>query len=59
MPVKDLYHDTVRTALIKAGWTITDDPLILKIGERSIFIDLGAEKLMAAERDTEKNYCRD
>jgi len=54
MPAKDLYHDTVRTALIKDGWTITNDPLILKIGKRSTFIDLGAEKLIAAERDSEK-----
>jgi hypothetical protein len=54
MPAKDLYHDTVRTALIKDGWTITDDPLVLKIGERSTFVDLGAEKLIAAERDSEK-----
>ncbi|MFB2923120.1 element excision factor XisH family protein [Aerosakkonema funiforme] len=54
MPAKDLYHDTVRTALIKDGWTITDDPLILKIGERSTFVDLGAEKLIAAERDSVK-----
>jgi methionyl aminopeptidase len=23
MPAKDLYHNTVRTALIKDGWTIT------------------------------------
>jgi XisH protein len=54
MPAKDLYHDTVRTALIKDGWTITDDPLILKIGRRSTFVDLGAEKLIAAERDCQK-----
>ncbi|KKD38080.1 MAG: XisH family protein [Limnoraphis robusta] len=54
MPARDLYHDTVRTALIKEGWTITDDPLILKIGGRSTFVDLGAEKLIAAERDSEK-----
>lgn len=54
MPAKDFYHDTVRTALINDGWTITDDPLILKIGLRSAFIDLGAEKLIAAERDSQK-----
>ncbi|MBC6418177.1 MAG: XisH family protein [Prochloron sp. SP5CPC1] len=54
MPVKDLYHGTVRTALIKDGWTITDDPLVLKIGERFAFVDLGAEKLIAAERGSEK-----
>jgi hypothetical protein len=31
MPAKDIYHNIVCTALIKDGWTITDDPLILKI----------------------------
>lgn len=54
MPAKDLYHDTVKTALIKDGWTITDDPLRLKIGTRNAAIDLGAEKLIAAERGSEK-----
>ena len=54
MPAKDIYHNIVCNALIKDGWTITDDPLILKIGKRSVFVDLGAEKLIAAERDSEK-----
>ncbi|NEQ89073.1 MAG: fatty-acid synthase [Moorea sp. SIO2I5] len=54
MPAKDLYHDTVKTALIKDGWTITDDPLILKIGTRNVLVDLGAEKLIAAERGATK-----
>jgi hypothetical protein len=54
MPAKDLYHDTVKTALIKDGWTITDDPLHLKIGTRNTSIDLGAERLIAAQRDLEQ-----
>ena len=54
MPAKDIYHNIVCNALIKDGWTITDDPLILKIGKRSVFVDLGAKKLIAAERDSEK-----
>jgi hypothetical protein len=54
MPAKDLYHDTVKTALEKDGWTVTDDPLRLKIGTRNAAIDLGAEKLIAAERGSEK-----
>jgi hypothetical protein len=55
MSAKDLYHETVKTALIKDGWTITDDhPLSLKIGNRNTAIDLGAEKIIAAERGTEK-----
>jgi XisH protein len=54
MPAKDLYHDTVKTALIKDGWTITDDPLTLEIGERDLFVDVGAEKLLIAERGHRK-----
>ncbi len=51
---KDLFHDVVKTALIKDGWQITDDPLFLKVGGVDFFIDLGAEKLLAAERDGKK-----
>jgi XisH protein len=51
---KDIYHHTVRTALEKDGWTITDDPLTLKVGGRSDFIDLGAEKLFAAEKEGQR-----
>lgn len=29
MPRRDLYHETVKNALIKDGWQITHDPLIL------------------------------
>jgi hypothetical protein len=54
MPAKDFFHDVVRKALEKDGWSITADPLILTIGLRSVFIDLGAEKLIAAERGSEK-----
>ncbi len=48
---KDIYHDTVRTALEKDGWTITDELFRLTIGSRSVYIDLGAEKLLAAEKE--------
>ena len=51
---KDLFHDAVRNALIKDGWQITEDPLFLKIGGVELYIDLGAEKLIAAERNNEK-----
>jgi hypothetical protein len=54
MSAKDLYHDTVKTALIKDGWTITDDPLSLQIGERDLFVDLAAEKLIIADRGNQK-----
>lgn len=50
MPALDLYHDHVKQALINDGWTITHDPLLLFIGERDLFVDLGAQKLFAAEK---------
>jgi hypothetical protein len=51
---KDIYHDTVKTALEKDGWTITDELFRLTIGSRSVYIDLGAEKLIAAEKEGRK-----
>lgn len=50
MPAKDTYHDNLKNALIKDGWTITHDPLILKWGRKDVYVDLGAEKLLAAEK---------
>lgn len=59
MPARDIYHDAVRNALMKDGWTITDDPLRLRLrGGRSLFVDLGAKRLLAAERGTEKSRLR-
>lgn len=52
--IKDKYHDIVRRALEKDGWTITDDPLRIKAGFRTISIDLGAERLIGAEKNGEK-----
>ncbi|MGD2179713.1 XisH family protein [Lusitaniella coriacea] len=54
MPAKDIYHDTVTTALQKDGWTITHDPFPLQIGKKRLFTDLGAERLISAERGTQK-----
>ncbi len=54
MPAKDIYHNQVKNALIKDHWTITDDPLILSIGKKDLFVDLGAEKLIAAEKENIK-----
>lgn len=54
MSKRDLYHDAARTALEKDGWTITDDPLDLTIGDVELFADLGAERVIAAERGNEK-----
>lgn len=51
MAAKDTFHPLVKTALQKDGWTITDDPLHLRLGGViDMYIDLGAEKVIAAEK---------
>jgi hypothetical protein len=53
MSAKDVYHNTVKAALQKDGWTITHDPLILEFSlGRQLRIDLGAEQIIAAQKDT-------
>jgi len=54
MPRLDLYHDVVRVALIKDGWTITDDPLTIEFEDLTIYADLGAEKIIAAQKSERK-----
>ena len=54
MPRKDLYHETVKIALEKDGWTVTHDPLYLEWDEAIYFPDLGAERVIAATKGTEK-----
>lgn len=45
MSAKDIFHTIVCLALEKEGWTITDDPLYLKVDEDKLYVDLGAEKI--------------
>ncbi len=54
MPARDLFHNAVVHALQKDGWTITDDPLTIRYGTDRVSIDLGAEKVIAATRGSEK-----
>lgn len=54
MPAKDIYHNVVVSALIKDGWKITHDPLVLKYGKRELFADLGAERPVGAEKNGDK-----
>jgi hypothetical protein len=54
MPARGRYHDQVKNALIKDGWTITDDPLHVKWGKKDMYVDLGAEQLLAAEKGGRK-----
>ncbi|MDZ8054126.1 MAG: XisH family protein [Aulosira sp. ZfuVER01] len=54
MSAKDIFHESVKQALQKEQWVITDDPLKFKFGNVNFQIDLGAERLVAAERAGEK-----
>ncbi|MBX2866122.1 MAG: XisH family protein [Leptolyngbyaceae cyanobacterium MAG.088] len=54
MAAKDIFHDAVKNALEKEGWSITDDPLFIRFGGIDMYIDLGAERIIAAERGTQK-----
>ncbi|MGI2902224.1 element excision factor XisH family protein [Tolypothrix sp. VBCCA 56010] len=54
MPARDIYHNAVRKALEKEDWQIIKDPFIIRWGTRDLYIDLGAEKLIAAEKSGQK-----
>lgn len=48
---KDVFHENVREALQKEGWTITSDLLRIDLDETYVEIDLAAEMVFAAERE--------
>jgi hypothetical protein len=54
MAAHDVFHQAVKNALVKDGWTITHDPLALSFGEIDLYIDLGAERVLSAERDGQR-----
>jgi hypothetical protein len=53
---KDIFHNHVKQILINDGWTVTHDPFLVRTKSKtySFQIDLGAEKLLAAEKGLEK-----
>ena len=54
MAAKDKFHNVVKIAIEKDGWTITDDPLFIRAEDIDFYIDLGAEKVLAAEKAGQK-----
>ena len=55
MSAKDIVHEIVRDALEKDGWIIVRDPFFLRVSEKiGIFLDLAANKLLIAEKETLK-----
>ncbi len=53
MSRRDSYHDIVKQALIREGWTVTHDPYPIK-SDPKLAIDLGVERIIAAEQGLEK-----
>ena len=54
MPNKDRFHLAVKNALSKADWRVTHDPLFLNFAQVEMYVDLGAERLLAAEKGSAK-----
>lgn len=55
MSAKDIFHNTVRSALEKDGWTITNEPLFLQASQEvTMKVDLAAQKLISAQKGNQK-----
>jgi hypothetical protein len=54
VPARDSVHKAVRNALNKDDWNITHDPLFLSFAQVEMFVDLGAEKVIGAEKEGRK-----
>src|ERR1051326_7310747 len=54
MPQRDVFHEVVRRALERDGWTITHDPYPLQYGESRLCVGLGAQGPIAAEKEGRK-----
>ncbi|MGK7928509.1 MAG: element excision factor XisH family protein [Spirulina sp.] len=54
MPAKDVYHEAVKNALIKDGWTITAGPYYIIYKKLRLVADLGAERTLSAQKGDEK-----
>ncbi|MFB2878759.1 XisH family protein [Floridanema aerugineum] len=54
MAAKDIYHNAVRFALVKDGWEILREDYTLEYGGDRLYVDLAAEKSIAAEKQGQK-----
>jgi hypothetical protein len=54
MSAKDLFHQSVLVAIEKDGWCITHDPFFIKLNDIEFYIDVGAERLITAEKSGQK-----
>ncbi|MEM7537916.1 MAG: element excision factor XisH family protein [Chloroflexota bacterium] len=54
MPARDKIHQHIMDALDNDDWTILDDPLILQHEKTIAYVDLEAERVLTAEKGSEK-----
>ncbi|HYX16694.1 MAG TPA: element excision factor XisH family protein [Nostoc sp.] len=54
VPAKDIYHNAVKNALIKDGWTITAHSYPIKYAEVKLFADMTGEKTLAVSRQKQQ-----
>ena len=57
MSAKDIYHDAFVRALQKDGWTIMHDPLTISVEGTNLLIDVGAERVVTAQRAGDRKMC--
>ncbi|MFN8354651.1 MAG: element excision factor XisH family protein [Spirosomataceae bacterium] len=52
---RDLFHQSVKEALVKDGWLVTHDPYRIRDDDFGFNyeVDLGAERVIAAQKNTE------
>jgi hypothetical protein len=54
MSSKDIYHAAFVRALQRDGWMITHVPFTIPFEGTHLFVDIGAERMIGAERDGER-----
>lgn len=54
MPRLDSIHYAVKHALIKSGWSVTDDPYVIQYRRTTLYADLGVERTIAVQRGEQK-----
>jgi len=54
MAARDIYHDAVKSALIKDNWAILADPYRIQYKDVDLYADLAAERPIAIEREGQK-----
>lgn len=54
MPAQDAFHHQAKNALKNDDWDVTHDPFSFRIGREPFHIDMGAEKIIGAEKHGRK-----